>query len=291
MLGILIVDKPLGITSHDVINSLRRKFQTKRVGHAGTLDPLATGSLVVAIGPATRFLQYLPLEPKVYECEITFGEERNTQDAEGEIVAEKPVPANLREQILEQVKKLTGEIEQLPPMYSAVKKNGKPLYFYARQGEEIERDLRKVFISEFELLDFYDEKKAHMRIVCSGGTYVRTLAHDLGQLIGCGAYLSALSRTKVGKFELEEAAPLDDVSEADLVPLREALAPMPEYLLNVAQERMIADGQMVRSQKHYDEKYVMLVNTVGEVVSVASVTQGVMLQPQCVIPTFVSKSG
>jgi tRNA pseudouridine55 synthase len=291
MLGILIVDKPLGMTSHDVINTLRRKFQTKRVGHAGTLDPQATGSLVVAIGPATRFLQYLPLEPKVYECEIFFGEERNTQDSEGEVVAQKPVPENLKELLLEKVKLLTGEVDQLPPMYSAVKKHGKPLYFYARQGEEIERETRRIFVSEFELLDFYEGNKAHMRIVCSGGTYVRTLAHDLGQLVGCGAYLSALSRTRVGKFELEEAAPLDDVSESDLIPLREALAPMPEYQLNIAQERMIADGQMVRASKPYDCRYVMLVNGAGEVVSVASVSEGVLLQPQCVIPTFVSQSG
>ncbi|MCE9560347.1 MAG: tRNA pseudouridine(55) synthase TruB [Armatimonadetes bacterium] len=284
MLGILVVDKPLGITSHDVVNTIRRKFQTRRVGHAGTLDPLATGTLVMAIGPATRFLQYLPLEPKIYECEVFFGEERNTQDGEGEVTATYEVPQNLEELILANVPTLTGEIQQLPPMYSAVKRNGKPLYFYARQGEEIERDKRTVFIDSFELLDL-TENRAHMRIVSSGGTYVRTLAHDLGQLIGCGAYLSALARTAVGKFEIEDAAPLEEANESDLIPLREALAPMPEVILNAFQEKMVGDGQTVQANRPMDCPFVQLIGTGGQTISVATVKGGTYCHPECVIPS------
>ena len=133
MLGILLINKPAGITSHDVVSRCRRKLQTKRVGHAGTLDPLATGLLVMAVGPATRFLQYLPLEPKEYVATIKFGESTNTYDSEGEVTESRPVPKNLEERLVDVFPDFTGEIDQLPPMFSAVKKDGKPLYAYARK--------------------------------------------------------------------------------------------------------------------------------------------------------------
>src|SRR6202044_655457 len=138
MLGILLIDKPAGITSHDVVNAVRRRFGVRRVGHAGTLDPQATGLLIVAVGPATRFLQYLPLEPKEYVGVVTFGEERDTQDSEGQVVALKPVPGDLEAQVHEVLPQFRGLIQQLPPMYSAVKKDGKPLYAYARSGKEVD---------------------------------------------------------------------------------------------------------------------------------------------------------
>jgi len=282
MLGILLIDKPLGITSHDVVARIRRKFNTKRVGHAGTLDPLATGLLVVAVGPATRFLQYLPLEPKEYECQILFGKETNTQDAEGEVLADKPVPEDLEKRILDIIPQFAGEIQQIPPMYSAVKKAGKPLYFYARQGEEIEREPRTVTIESLELISV-DGPTAHLRVVCSGGTYVRTLAHDMGQALGCGAHLSALQRTQVGRFAIEDAFELDDATPDDLLPLRDALFPMPEYQLNEGQEKLAREGHFVRPPRPFTEQFVMLLDNEANVLSVAENKAG-MLHPQCVIP-------
>lgn len=285
--GIVVIDKPLGITSHDAVSAMRKRFQTKRVGHAGTLDPLATGVLVMAIGHATRFLQYLPLEPKIYECEVTFGETRNTQDAEGEVTRTADVPADLAAEIKKHLPTLTGPIEQIPPMYSAVKRQGKPLYFYARQGVEIERDARPVTIHKFELMEV-TENRAHLYVECSGGTYVRTLAHDLGELIGCGAYLSGLTRTAVGGFTLEEAAPLDEIRDEEVIPVREALSNIPEFQMNLGQEKLVLNGGEIRAARPMEGDLVQLVNTAGSTISVAKLNPPYHMQPLCVIPTNVS---
>ena len=162
MLGILVIDKPPGMTSHDVVDRVRRRLGTRRVGHAGSLDPMATGVLVVAVGPATRFLQYLPLEPKEYEATIAFGTETDTQDAEGSVLATAPVPSDLDRRVEELLPEFLGPIEQLPPMFSAVKRAGKPLYAYARKGEEVDRTPRTVYVDVFEPLG-----DGRYRIVCS----------------------------------------------------------------------------------------------------------------------------
>src|SRR5476649_403009 len=182
MFGILLIDKPLGGTSHDVVNHIRRRFGTRRVGHAGTLDPLGTGLLVVAVGPATRFLQYLPLEPKVYIAEVAFGHSTPTYDAEGELSEARPVPENLAEAIDSKLPAFRGLIQQLPPMYSAIKVGGKPLYKFAREGKEQVRESRTVHIDTFEILSIEGDK-ATARISCSGGTYIRSLANDLGEAL------------------------------------------------------------------------------------------------------------
>ncbi len=281
MLGILLIDKPIGITSHDVVNSIRRKLGTKRVGHAGTLDPLGTGLLVVAVGPATRFLQYLPLEPKAYEGTITFGRRTSTYDAEGETVGEGEVPTNLA-QILEELKpKFLGLIDQIPPMHSAVKVGGKPLYKYARQGEEVERQTRTIHISELQF--DVEGDKADFKLVCSGGTYVRTLADDLGQAVGCGAYLTRLRRTQVGRFDVGRSLPLEEVSQEGLIPLREALAPMQVVDLNDKQTHAIREGQQVTVSESAQAGIVALAEPEGGVFSVARLV-GNLLQPECVIP-------
>jgi len=288
MLGILLIDKPLGITSHDVIARLRRRLQTKRIGHAGTLDPLATGLLVVAVGPATRFLQYLPLEPKEYVGTVKFGIETTTQDAEGEMVAEKPVPSNLMFEIDYALPQFKGAISQIPPLYSAVKKEGKPLYVYARRGEDVEREPRNVFISEVELLE-QNGNEVDVRVVCSGGTYMRTWAHDLGQQLGCGAHLSALRRTKVGKFSIEDAIQLEDASEDDLWPLSEALPPVSLVQLNSHQVHAVRHGQAIGSPHPPAGLYCGLLDPQGNVVGMARV-DGPMLQPECVIPADAMSS-
>ncbi|MEA2554446.1 MAG: tRNA pseudouridine55 synthase [Fimbriimonadaceae bacterium] len=283
MLGILLIDKPLGITSHDVVNAVRRKFGTKRVGHAGTLDPLGSGLLVVAVGPATRFLQYLPLEPKEYEGTITFGKRTDSYDAEGQVVSEAPVPDDLAARLHELHPRFAGLIEQLPPMFSAVKIGGQPLYKYARKGEEIERKSRMIHISSLEFVSV-DGADVDFRLVCSGGTYVRTLADDLGQAVGCGAYLTRLRRTRVGRFSISGAVPLDQISPDRLMPLRDALDPMQVLPLSSRQTHAIREGQQVSVDGAPTPGLVALSDPEGQVFSVARLL-GNLVQPECVIPS------
>lgn len=283
MFGVLLVDKPQGLSSHDVVNRVRRKFGTRRVGHAGTLDPLATGLLVVAVGPATRFLQYMPLEPKEYVADISFGIETDSYDADGNVVAEHPVPENLAEAYEEAKRGFLGLIQQVPPMFSAIKKNGKPLYLAARQGIEVEREARNVHIGLMELIAV-EGNVYRVRIVCSGGTYIRSLAHDLGRAIGCGAHLTALRRTGVGKFRVEEAAGLEEAEAAHIKPLREALPPMPLVALDSAQTAHIREGRAIIHPVDGEPRLVALLDADGHVFSVARV-QGNVLHPECVIPS------
>ena len=282
MLGILLVNKPVGITSHDAVYKIRRAFGTKRVGHAGTLDPIAQGLLVAAVGPATRFLQYLPLEPKEYIGVFKFGEETETYDTEGEVIESRPVPGDLDAQIAEQLPQFRGEITQVPPMYSAVKKDGKPLYEYARQGVEVERKSRQVYIENFDPEGGEGDER-QFRIVCSGGTYVRTLAHDLGAAVGCGAHVVELVRTQVGRFHLDNSVDIDGLANAKLIPLREALAPMEMVQMNETQVAYIRDGRTIQVRHALSGKFAGLLDTAGDLISVARV-DSVFLHPECVIP-------
>lgn len=286
MLGILLIRKPSGLTSHDVVNDIRRRFGTRRVGHAGTLDPLATGLLVVAVGPATRFLQYLPLEPKIYEGVFRFGHSTNTYDAEGERSEAKPVPADLGAAIDAALPAFKGLIQQIPPAYSAIKVKGKPLYKYARAGGEMPvREPRTVHIGEYQLLEL-GEDWARFRIACSGGTYIRSLAHDLGEAIGCGAYLESLLRTHVGRFSVDEGTDLNEAHPSQLLPLRESLPPMPLITLTEEQVRSVREGRAIDAGTPPDVSLVALCEPNGTVFSVARV-QGNLLQPECVIPAEV----
>lgn len=282
MLGILLVDKPIGCTSHDVVNIIRRRFGLKRVGHAGTLDPLASGLLVIAVGPATRFLQYLPLEPKVYEADIEFGKETASYDREGEVILDKPVPADLETKICTALPSFLGLISQLPPMFSAVKVNGKPLYKYARTGKEVEREARNVHISRFDIASS-GPTTVSARIECSGGTYIRTLAHDLGQAVGCGAHLSGLRRTGVGRFHLDQAIPLEAAAPENLIGLEKALLPMPMIELTPSQTHSVREGRQIGISDEIEGKLAALVEPGYGVFSVARV-HGNLLQPECVIP-------
>lgn len=285
MLGVLLVNKPAGITSHDVVYRTRRALGTKKVGHAGTLDPIATGLLVLAVGPATRFLQYLPLEPKEYDCTFLFGQTTNTYDSEGEVNGGSPPPTNLSVAIQEKISSFKGLIDQMPPVYSAIKKEGKPLYAYARKGEDVEIESRRVFIESFECLGV-DGDRADFRVVCSGGTYVRSLAHDLGQALGCGAHVVELQRTRVGRFDVDESVEIEDITGDKLLPLSEALAPMPMVQLNEGQLERVFNGQWVKVLSEPPTNHVALLNLDGKVVSVARVERNV-LHPQCVLPAEV----
>lgn len=281
MLGIVVVDKPAGWTSHDVVGRLRRILRTKRIGHAGTLDPVATGVLVVAVGPATRMLQYLPLEPKVYQATMRFGVTTATYDTEGEITAEKPVSTNFIEQIENQLPRFRGQIQQLPPMYSAVKRQGKPLYTYARAGITIERDLRTVGIARFDI-ETVDGNDVTFTIECTGGTYVRTLAHDLGESIDCGAHIVGLRRLQVGKFHIESAITPDDVTEDRLMPLAQALGDSAWLEISDDQAEAIRQGRPISTPGAFEVNHVVLRDSAGVVVAMGR-PEGTTMYPEVVI--------
>lgn len=224
--GILLVDKPQGITSHDVVDRLRRKLKMKRIGHAGTLDPMATGLLIMLIGKATKVSQFLISLDKSYEGTIRFGVETDSHDAEGEVVAEIPVPKNLSEEILRtEIQGFIGDQYQTPPMFSAKKVDGVPLYKMARKGKTVEREPRFIRINSLDLLS-WEIPEAKFQMSCSKGTYVRTLVHDLGQKIGCGAHLNELRRTHIDRFDLNEAKSLDAIEEVPLADFPELLVPV-----------------------------------------------------------------
>ena len=222
MEGILLVDKPTDHTSHDVVARLRGKLRMKRVGHAGTLDPMATGLLIILVGKATRVSQYLMSLDKEYEGTIELGKVTDTQDAEGEVLESIPVPAFSEADILAAVKSFLGDQYQTPPMYSAVKIDGVPLYKSARKGEEVEREPRFIRVMSWEITRF-SLPRLDFRLRCTKGTYVRTLAHDLGRKLGCGAHLAALRRTASDKFHISQALTLDQINALSLPEIEKRL--------------------------------------------------------------------
>lgn len=208
--GILLIDKPRDHTSHDVVARLRGKLKMKRIGHAGTLDPMATGLLVILVGKATTVSQYLTSLDKEYEGTIELGKVTDTQDADGEVMETRPVPALTEADVQAAIKTFLGDQYQLPPMYSAIKIDGQPLYKAARKGEEVAREPRFIRVMEWELKRFA-LPQFDFRLRCTKGTYVRTLAHDLGQKLGCGAHLAALRRTATDKFNVTQALTMEQV--------------------------------------------------------------------------------
>jgi tRNA pseudouridine55 synthase len=208
--GAILIDKPAGPTSHDVVDAIRRRFNIKKVGHCGTLDPNATGLLIIVLGRGTKLSEKLMSEDKVYEGTVKFGETTNSHDVDGELVASLPVPPMTVEQINAVAAEFVGDHMQTPPMVSAIKKDGVPLYKLARKGVEVPREPRLIHIYSFRFTE-YREPLADFRIACTKGTYVRSLAHEVGQKLGCGAHLATLRRVTSGKFELADAAPLETV--------------------------------------------------------------------------------
>jgi tRNA pseudouridine55 synthase len=208
--GAILIDKPSGPTSHDVVDAIRRKFGIKKVGHCGTLDPNATGLLIIVLGRGTKLSEKLMGDDKVYEGTIQFGTTTNSYDADGDVLETKTVPSLTLEQLNEMGSQFIGDQMQTPPMVSAIKKNGVPLYKLARKGVEVEREQRLVHIYNFRFTN-YSEPNGEFRLACTKGTYVRSVAHDLGQKIGCGAHLATLRRSASGKFDIADATALDVV--------------------------------------------------------------------------------
>lgn len=212
--GILLVNKSQGFTSHDAVAKLRGILKFRRIGHAGTLDPMAEGLLIMLLGNATRASEYAAGADKEYVAAFTLGIETDTQDTTGQVLQRRPAQVN-RQQVARAVESFVGGYDQLPPMYSAIQKDGVRLYDLARKGREVERDARFIDLPAIELLSFDEaQQQASIRVCCSKGTYIRTLCHDIGQKLGCGAAMSRLLRTRAGGFSLEDALTLDQVKEA-----------------------------------------------------------------------------
>src|SRR6516225_8202186 len=216
--GAILIDKPAGPTSHDVVDAIRRKFGIKKVGHCGTLDPNATGLLIIVLGRGTKLSEKLMGDDKVYEGVIKFGEATDSYDADGEITETKPVPSLTLDQLNEAAAAYIGDLMQTPPMVSAIKKEGVPLYKLARKGIEVEREPRLVHIYNFRFAD-YREPLGAFTIACTKGTYVRSIAHELGRKLDCGGHLAALRRTISGKFDVAGATPLAEVLKLTSVEL------------------------------------------------------------------------
>lgn len=240
--GVLLLDKPLGLTSNTALQKVRRLFSAAKAGHTGTLDPLATGLLPLCFGEATKFSADLLDADKVYEADLLFGVTTDTGDAEGTVLAKADVCFTASE--LDQVLgRFRGEITQIPPMYSALKRDGKPLYELARQGVVVEREPRQVRIHGLDLLEFSGER-CRLRVACSKGTYVRTLAEDIGSALGCGAHLTALRRTQVGALTLAGAVSLEQI-EATAESERQRFLLLPDALLQ-SLPMIVLDGEKTR---------------------------------------------
>jgi tRNA pseudouridine55 synthase len=265
MHGIILIDKPAGITSHDVVNRVRHILGLKRVGHTGTLDPFATGVMVMLVGQATRLAQYLDKDEKEYEALVQFGSETDTGDATGKQIADRGLRnADLETRVAaidwrDVFPQFQGEIVQVPPMYSAKKVGGKKLYELARQGKEVERKPVQVTIRELELLqhDQPSPSSRRIRIVCSAGTYIRTLAEDIGRAVGLGAHLTELRRTRAGHFHISNAITLEELDSATdrprfVVPMSEAVGHLPAFQLNEDRVAKTRSGLSSRTNDDFE---------------------------------------
>ena len=237
--GLLLVDKPRGVTSHDVVDVVRRSLGTRKVGHAGTLDPMATGLLLIGVGRATRLLRFLGALLKTYEGTMRLGVETTTLDADGDVVREKEVDVTEAD-VRGAMRALVGESLQRPPAYSAVKVGGTKLYEAAREGVRLEAEPRPVRVDAFDLLS-YEAPDAKFRVTCSGGTYVRVLAADVGTALGCGAHLAALRRTAIGRYAVDDAVAPDAVGEP--LPLEAAVGHLPRLDLEADEAEAASHGR------------------------------------------------
>ena len=280
--GIVLIDKPRGMTSHDVVNRMRRVAGLRQVGHVGTLDPMADGLLIVCVGPATRIARFLVGHDKIYQGTITLGAMSSTYDAEGDIIAQdRPLPDDAQA-LREVMRRQVGERVQLPPPYSAIKVKGKKLYEYARNGEPVPQKPRNVRVMRFDLMH-YHPPHIEFEARVGSGTYIRSMAHDLGLDLGCGAYLSQLRRTHIGHFSVEEAVPLETlVREPLLLPthllsLTEALGHLPKITVHVGIEGAILNGRpfTTRDILEFDGiltpgQPVLVINPSGRVLSIVT---------------------
>jgi tRNA pseudouridine55 synthase len=281
--GVLVVDKPVGMTSHDVVQAVRNGTSLRRAGHTGTLDPRASGVLVILVGPAVRLSEYVSASDKRYQAIIRMGGKTDTFDADGKFTQDNQETIDVTEQQFEDVlKTFVGEIEQTPPPYSAVKVKGRKAYEMARKGEEVNLEPRKITVHHLEVLE-WAPPEAVIDVHCSSGTYVRSLANDLGEKLGCGAYLVGLRRTKSGRFSLRDAVPLRKLQEAFaagnwyqyLIPAAEALGDWPAIELSPDDVEGVRHGHRVIAESDAEiGSKVRGVSTQGELVALMECVEG-----------------
>lgn len=279
LFGFLNIYKPKGLTSHDVVARLRKITKVRQIGHTGTLDPFATGVLPICIGKATRLIEYLD-DDKEYLATVQFGKNTATYDLEGEITAtfDKKVT---EEDVKNTLKDFEGEISQIPPIYSAIKVNGKKLYDYARQGQDIEIKPRKVTISKIELKEFdKTSQSAKITVACSKGTYIRSIAYDLGAKLGCGGYLTALERTQAGKFQVNTTIKLEDLTEVSQI-VENLINPLdmlniPIHNLSENERERVSHGMSICNSDFPDSDIVIL-SYGGRIYAIGKVEQNKIL--------------
>ena len=249
--GFLLVHKDSGITSSRVVQIIKKKFNLKKVGHLGTLDPMATGLLIIAVNRATKFASLLLQSEKSYRAEVTLGTQTDTDDAEGEVISSKNIHQN-KSEVKEILLTFLGDSDQLPPNYSALKHKGKPMYKYARDGIKIKKPARKIFIKNINNIEI-NLPKVSFDIKCSKGTYIRSVARDLGLKLGCGAHLSKLIRTSQEKFKLSDACSLDDISLEKLISLENAFEDLDFIQLNESDAAAFLQGRSIQTDFEHTE--------------------------------------
>ena len=273
--GVLVIDKPVGMSSHGVVNVVREGTGIRRAGHTGTLDPRASGVLVVLVGPAVRLSEYVSASDKRYQAIIRLGETTDTYDGDGEVLTRSPVDVSY-EEIEEALKQFEGTVEQMPPAYSAKRIRGKRAYELAREGEEVELEPKEIDVYHLELLE-WDPPEAIVDVYCSSGTYVRSLANDLGEALGCGGHLVGLRRTKSGEFALRDAVPLRKLQDAFdhgdwykyLIPAAEALGDWPSRELSFEEVDLVRHGHRVpvEDPPENPDHWVRAISQQGELVA------------------------
>ncbi len=270
MFGFLNVNKPIGMTSHDVISVLRKITKIKQIGHSGTLDPFAEGVLPVAIGKATRLIEFLD-DDKEYLAQVSFGKNTSTYDIEGDVVFESGTRV-CRDEVLEALKNFEGEILQMPPLYSAIKVRGKKLYEYVREGKSVEVSPRKIFIKSIELKSFDEENQlAEILISCSKGTYIRSIAYDLGKILSSGAFLSKLVRVRAGNFKIEDSVTLDELKngvEGHIFIPKFSLA---QYEISDDEHEKILHGQFLKVENNFSDGDTIILTYNNEISATAKI--------------------
>ncbi len=284
--GVVLLDKPLGLSSNQAMQRVKHLYQAEKAGHTGSLDPLATGLLPICLGEATKFANFLLDADKSYLATVKLGITTTSADAEGEVIAQKPVNVTLQ-QVESVLHQFIGDIEQTPPIYSALKVDGKPLYAYARAGQEVEIKSRYVSIHQIHL-EHFEADELVFTVTCSKGTYIRTLAQDIGAKLGCGAHLKGLRRLTSGTFDLQDALPLEVLSELSLEELDAKLLPidikiqhLPKLTLNAEQTDIIQHGQAIKpNQEIISNEFIRLYDMSGEFIGLAQKQADGKLHPK-----------
>lgn len=294
--GILLLDKPKGVSSNEALQKVKGIFHAQKAGHTGSLDPLASGLLPICFGEATKFSDYILNADKSYATHCQLGVTTTTGDTEGEIVEKKAVPALTEQELINVLESFLGESEQLPPMHSALKKNGQPLYKLARQGIEVEREHRPIWIENIELTSF-DGDQFSFNVTCSKGTYVRTLAEDIGNKLGCGAHVTDLRRYDLGVFHIDDSVSLEKLNalrdekafaELDeyIMPIETALTDLPDLVLSEDSAFYIKQGQAVLVPKAPTEGWVTLFDKQHQFIGIGEIQDDAKVKPRRLLKTL-----